>query len=92
MRKPRSFDTLITHEGWMEDAACVTLRANPVVFDTVDDTNPTNPEFPYAKEALAFCHRCEVRTRCLGYALEHMKGYTGIVGGMKFLNGRPKGK
>jgi hypothetical protein len=88
----KAFSPVITSEDWMSEAACIKGSADPKIFDTVDETNPVNPEFPYIKQALAYCERCSVRNQCLLYAMRNMRGYTGIVGGAKFVNGRVKGK
>lgn len=88
----KAFSPVITREDWMEQAACITMKADPKIFDTVNETNPNQPEFPFIKEAMSYCNACPVRTMCLLYATRSMRGYTGIVGGAKFVNGRVKGK
>lgn len=88
----KAFTPVITNEDWMEDAACLKGRADPRIFDTIDETIPNQPEFPYMKQAMAYCDRCSVRNQCLLYAMRTMRGYTGIVGGAKFINGKVKGK
>lgn len=76
---------------WMLDSACIKGKADPKIFDTVEETNdPRNPVFPYEKQAMGYCTRCQVRIQCLLYAKRYMRGYTGIVGAQKLINGRIK--
>jgi hypothetical protein len=88
----KAFAPQIMQETWMEEASCLKGGADPRIFDTIVENNPSNPEFPYIKQAMAFCDRCPVRNQCLMYAMRTMRGYTGIVGGAKFVNGKVKGK
>jgi hypothetical protein len=74
---------------WMLDAVCIKEKVNPNIFDTISETNdPKNPNFPYEIQAMACCNRCPVRMECLIYAKRTMREYTGIVGGVKLINGR----
>ena len=81
----------IGDNSWMVEAACIKGKADPKIFDTVDETqDPRNPSFPYEKQAMGYCKRCPVSVMCLLYARRYMRGYTGIVGNAKLVNGRIK--
>jgi hypothetical protein len=76
---------------WMQEAACIKGKADPKIFDTVVNTNdPRMPEFLYEKQAMSYCNKCPVSMECLLYAKRYMKGYTGIVGRSRLVNGRIK--
>lgn len=81
----------VDNEEWMVEAACIKGKADPKIFDTVKETpDPRTPEFPFEKQAMAYCNKCSVSMECLLYAKRYMKGYTGIVGRSRLVNGRIK--
>jgi WhiB family redox-sensing transcriptional regulator len=70
---------ILERPDWQEKAAC---RGVPTEIFFPD--NPGGQDNVYNK-AREFCQRCEVRTPCLAYALEHETGQRcryGVFGGL----------
>jgi hypothetical protein len=65
--------------SWMRQGRCVEINADPNVFQPHKPAGHTTPEYDRAvARALAICAVCNVRTRCLEFALAN--GETGIWG------------
>jgi WhiB family transcriptional regulator, redox-sensing transcriptional regulator len=64
---------------WRQDAACRGL--DPELFFASDDIANKQERLEREMTAKAVCSRCDVRTACLGYALEARERY-GIWGGL----------
>ena len=60
---------------WLNRAAC--LDQDPELFQPVSEVGPGARQVAQAK---AVCDRCDVRARCLAYALDN--GLGGILGGL----------